>query len=80
MESWLSHVTASGASGSGEAVGVAVGGLCSWGYTLRGTASPMFPSDEHGLGDALLELIQLNFRVGTSDPFSFKVGVISSFW
>ena len=73
-------MTASGTSGSGAAAGVAVGGLCSCGYTLRGTASPMFPNDEHGLGDALLELIQLNFRVGASDPFLFKVGVISSCW
>lgn len=37
------------------------GGLCSRGYTLRGTTSLMFPSDERGLGDALVELIQLNF-------------------
>lgn len=69
-------MTATGAFSSG-AGGVGGGGV-DWGggsvflgCTLRG----MLP-EERGCRDALVELTQPNFRVGKSNHFLFKVGVL----
>lgn len=47
------------------------GGLCSWGVPPGG----MLP-EESGCRDAVVELTQPNFRVGKSNHFLFKLGVL----
>lgn len=57
--------------GGGVGGWIGEGGLCSWGVPPGG----MLP-EESGCRDAVVELTQPNFRVGKSNHFLFKLGVL----